>query len=278
MLLKTFKYSIKETIKAACIIACVIPIAFTVIGLLSHIFFFTDGDGLGVLGVTAFSLSSIFIITILVVSFAPSVFTLYLLIATHRDFTTDRAYLTFTLPVKPRDLILGKSLAVIVQFLILTFAEILGIAILCLFIGLGMEENIFEFISSAVEFFQSLGELVVALTNSAWDVIYVIENIITFVQFVVLAVFATILIAVISGNNKKRLSISVVVTVGICYLASIFFTTITSEIINLIVSFEEVTTFTYQIFQIIEIVALALLTFGVYKFIENRINKGVNLD
>lgn len=278
MLLKVFKHSVKDTIKVAGIIAGVIPVAFAIVGLVMRLLFaFGDMESVSVSGVTALTLSSILSITIMIVCFAPIAFTLYLLIATHRDFTTDRAYLTFTLPIKARDLILGKSLSIILQFAILALAEIIGLFIFALFVISGMGVTLGEVVQGITQTIQGLGQIVVALTGSGWDVVYFIELIISSLQSVVLSVFIVVLVAVLAGNNKKRLAIILGVWFIGGYVVSAILTVALVEIINFIIAVEEVTTFTYQIFQILGMVITGLITFIVYKIAKRKIEDGINL-
>ena len=61
------------------------------------------------------------------------------------------------------------------------------------------------------------------------------------------------------------------------YVVSAILTVALVEIINFIIAVEEVTTFTYQIFQILGMVITGLITFIVYKIAKRKIEDGINL-
>ena len=274
MFLKSFRYSLNLTIKKVIILAISLIVASALLGV-----------GIGVMALSSNSSNPpVFIViastlftyvTWIAVAIIPTIFTWYLLIGTHRDFASDMAYLTFTLPIKAKDLIFSKTLSVFLQVVLLRVAQMVGV---CLAIFLGVIISgvpIQDFFVLITEFIYEMGLI---LTDSVWDVITLFEFGIIALLADLLLIIGTILVALLALNDKKRLFAIIALVIVGGYFVGVLLSFVIASIFNyLAVSMVELTTLTIQPFIIIVILVLLLIIFSIYKICENKINKGVNL-
>ena len=276
MFLKMFKRSLKGTFKVALILSIALVVGFTLLGVAFALMGVetnspTQTSLVSVAGV------SILYITLFAVSLIPTGFTIYLLIGTHLDFTTDKAYFTFTIPIKPKDLILSKSLAIFVQFLMLYLAQIIGVITMIFIIGLSTGVSLAEFITELGLFIKALSTII-TLTGNFWDVVCVIEILIIIALIYAVAILATVLIAVLVLNNKKKLFLALGIIFGGGYILSVVSMVLLAYVTETFFMIGELTTLSLQILFITAIVFLIVALFGIYKWAEVKISKGVNLN
>ncbi len=275
MFLKMFKRSLKSTIKVALILSIALVVGFTLLGV-AFALMGVETNGPTQTSLVSVASVSILYITLLAVSLIPTGFTVYLLIGTHLDFTTDKAYFTFTIPVKPKDLILSKSLAIFVQFLMLYLSQIIGVITMVLIIGLSSGVSLTEFLTELGLLIKAIST-VISLSGNFWDVVCVIEILIIIALIYAVAILATVLIAVLVLNNKKKLFLALGIIFGGGYVVSIVSVILLAYVAETFFMVGELTTVSLQIIFITAIVFLVLALFGIYKWAETRISKGVNL-
>lgn len=275
MFLKMFKRSLKSTIKVALILSIALVVGFTLLGV-AFALMGVETNGPTQTSLVSVAGVSILYITLLAVSLIPTGFTVYLLIGTHLDFTTDKAYFTFTIPVKPKDLILSKSLAIFVQFLMLYLSQIIGVITMVLIIGLSSGISLTEFLTELGLLIKAIST-VISLSGNFWDVVCVIEILIIIALIYAVAILATVLIAVLVLNNKKKLFLALGIIFGGGYVVSVVSVILLAYVAETFFMVGELTTVSLQIIFITAIVFLVLALFGIYKWAETRISKGVNL-
>ena len=93
-----------------------------------------------------------------------------------------------------------------------------------------------------------------------------------------MAILATVLIAVLVLNNKKKLFLALGIIFGGGYILSVVSMVLLAYVTETFFMVGELTTLSLQILFITAIVFLVLALFGIYKWAEVKISKGVNLN
>ena len=274
MFLKSFKYSIRSTFKALIIISISLVVAFIVLGVAVSLIANLQGEVSTLTGVVA---STTVALTGLFVSSTPTVFLFYLIIATHRDFTSDKAYLTFTLPIEAKDLILSKALSIFAQMLILTVAQIIGVTIFILIISVssGMPSGeIFSEIFNAFGLFEGMEFFNV---NAVWNVLYIVEVFLSYLLSIAFGILLTIFVVLMALNDRKKLFKIIAIIVVAFILAGNLLVIGMTAVIEFIFNVNTVTSLTVQPILIIGLIILAALNIVTFVVCKNKIESGIEL-
>ncbi|MBE6555053.1 MAG: hypothetical protein E7663_02295 [Ruminococcaceae bacterium] len=225
MLRKLLKYDIKS-LKRMCLPALLILAILTAVAIPVMVLFvkatervaLTDGsffDQLTVVGGAFFILATVFALIA-----AIALPTIGVLIDFYRTLTTDEAYLTFTLPVKPRRLLLSKLLNSAIWSAVMGAAALLSAFIILLTIGIAVGAEGGSDLSTEEILLPAADILSSAITK----ILAVIFVVISFINTQLLYFMAIFFASVITQKNKLLTAIAMVIGAYFSYstLSGIF--------------------------------------------------------
>lgn len=269
MLLKVFRYFIKSSIKPVTIISACIPVVAVIVSLSIRLGGFWAGSN-----ATSRFIVMMFGWLIVIVLSAPFIIGSVLLRNNLKDFTTDRAYLIFTLPIKPHEHILGRYFSLILQMAIVVAAEYIGIVLGILCLG---DSNITEVVSGLNIITDFKSWMGIESAGVVWDTIFAIEKIFMAIELVSVIIIGSMTFGLFYGNEKRKVS-KYIISFIICYFSILIISTIISAISEYVYGSGVFTTLSYQVVNLATIVIYAVVILLLYFISVSKIKNAVNLE
>lgn len=280
MLLKVFKYSFRKPLKPVLILSACAMGSAVLLGILMRVVFSGvvrpgNSASQAFLSGMLYLLCTLLVMGIIGTGIAGAV---VVIVNLSKETGGDQAYLTYTLPVKPKDHLFGRFLVALTYAVIIITSVFLSVYLFGAIIYDGDSSGAgYDFIFAAEQIKILFGGVAVEKGYGFYDVLYYIEG-----AVILLLTFSSVFFfwfAAFLFLKNARKGWKVLVVIGAIVLWNVIFNV--SKIVKAIIITENslpVTTKSYQFVNIIDIVTYFLITLLCFFISERIIARGINLD
>lgn len=267
MLLKVFRHSFKKPLKAVLIISICSIISSILLGGLIRLGLVLSPVGFEFLTGTYVSIAIFLILAVLVAGVASACI---VIISIGKDIYSDQAYLTFTLPVKAKEHVLGRLLTAACYYAIILATGIASGAIIIL-IALAGNGSFTILLEELSYIFSMMGDIEM---EGGWLVVYNIQTVIISIVGAVSVYFVAFLMTIILKGLKSRSKVLSVVL----FIVAVNVVSSISMGFSGVELFEGVTPAIFNLITFIGLIVSSAVCFLLYKALIYSIDKKLNLD